>query len=194
MLQRSARRAAAKKRSAVARVYATWDPANKNVNVTLSNGNLTASNMRIDRAVKSTISKSAGKWYWEYQGAQQGGWYLQDNGIGRAGASVNGYTGQTIDSWGYDVSGVKSHNGVDSAYGAAYSNHVIGVKLDCDNHTIEFLKNNVSQGVAFADVTGAVFAMSSGGSTTLSGPLTANFGASPFAYSVPAGYNAGLFI
>lgn len=47
--------------------YATWNPSDKSANVTLSNGNLTAT-ITANTAfygARATIGKSSGKWYWE---------------------------------------------------------------------------------------------------------------------------------
>jgi hypothetical protein len=49
------------------RTFATWNPSDKNANVTLSGGNLTASvaSWTTHYAARATIWKSSGKWYWE---------------------------------------------------------------------------------------------------------------------------------
>lgn len=51
---------------AVAAATTTWDASHKNANVSVSGGNLTATNPSGNWcAVRSTTSNSAGKWYWE---------------------------------------------------------------------------------------------------------------------------------
>lgn len=187
-------RASAKKRAAGGGpTYATWNPADKNTNVTLSNGDLTAYKSDSYGGVRSTVAVSTGKWYWEV---------LIDSGAGNY-----PMVGVCPLSLGINTDGMKSSqsfmycmtNGYKvnsswpgSAYGATCVNgDRIGVALDMTAGTITFYKNGVSQGVAFSGVTGTLCAVVSSGS----GPIqeTANFGASAFNYSVPSGFNAGLF-
>lgn len=174
--------------------YAFWNPADKSGGVSLTNSNLTASvstGPPDGGTVRSTIGKTSGKWYWEYKA--ESGFAL--SGIANASASIAAQTYPGIDAngWSYYTPGTKLNNGGSASYGAAYNtNDIIGVKLDMDNKTVEFLKNNVSQGVAFTGLTGTVYAAT--GNYTINQPLvTANFGASAFTYSVPSGYNSGLF-
>ena len=59
-----------------------------------------------------------------------------------------------------------------------------------DNGTIEIYVNNVSQGVMYSGLSGI---FSPYMSLSNSESLTVNFGATPFAYPVPSGYNEGLY-
>lgn len=59
-----------------------------------------------------------------------------------------------------------------------------------DGGTISFYKNDVLQG-SYSGLTGTQFALWE--AFTPTGIGTANFGATPFAYSVPSGYNSGLY-
>jgi len=64
-------------------------------------------------------------------------------------------------SYGYiGGTGGKCHDQSKSiSYGAKYGKgDKVGVLLDFDNHTVEFFKNGVNQGVAFEDLSGPVFA------------------------------------
>jgi len=176
--------------------YATWDQSGTGSGVQLSNGNLTVS--LGGEFVKSTISKTSGKHYWEL--------YIDsiqiDVEIGIGAKSSSGvdptYTvGWTSfgehESW-------KILNGNAQVYGDLYgAGDIVGVALDLDSGTIEYFLNGVSQGVAYSNL--KVLAPSDQWFAFLDESygagfnctLTANFGASPFAYSVPSGYNSGLY-
>lgn len=55
--------------------------------------------------------------------------------------------------------------------------------------------NDIDYGVMFTGLTGNIFAMFSGlNNVGTPNGGTANFGATPFVYSVPVGYNAGLYV
>lgn len=176
--------------------YATWNPSDKGGGVVLSNGNLTASVSTTPTdggCVRSTIGKSSGKWYWEITAnSTQYTTVAVMNGTDSVasgtfpGAGPGGYMY-------YGLSGTKYNNGGSTSYGASFAiSDIIGVKLDMTAGTIEFLKNNVSQGVAFTGLSGTMYAAT--GNYTINVNLcTANFGATAFTYSVPSGYNAGLY-
>ena len=169
--------------------YATWDPANKGANISLSGGNLIASSSAVG-GVRSTIGKSSGKWYWEYTATTASNMI---NGVGNASASLASYPGSDANGWGYRSFNGDKANSSTAAYGASYvTGDVIGVALDITSGTIEFYKNNVSQGVAFSGLSGTIFAMC--GSVSGSDVLTANFGATALTYTPPSGFNAGLYV
>jgi hypothetical protein len=166
--------------------YATWNPADKSVNITLTNGNLTATAGGTGGSVRSTLGKSSGKWYFEiYQSGGQ-----NPVGIGNSSASLAHYAGYDVNGYGY-LAGLLYHAGTTSYGGATSASHWWGIALDMDNKTLTFIYNNISQGIAATGLTGTWFAMP-GSAAGL--PWIANFGASPFAYTVPAGYNSGLYL
>lgn len=176
--------------------YATWNPADKSSNITLSGGDLTATNGASSTwaGVRSTIGVSSGKWYWEYTITVRPGGAQNLDGIGNSSATLTTYVGATGDSWGYYTGGgQKAHSNSFLAYGATYTTgDVIGVALDMDGGTLEFFKNNTSQGVAYnSGLTGTIYAMMSNIENTCAS--TANFGATALTYSPPSGYNAGLY-
>ena len=174
--------------------YTTFNPSDKGAGVILTNNNLTVSlsNSPNDGGgVRSIIGKSSGKWYWEFTA---GGVYAL-TAVMRSvdSVAVQTFPGQGPAGWAYYSNGVKINNGIQTNYGATYTTgDVIGVKLDMDAGTVEFLKNGVSQGVAFTGLSGIVYA-ATGNYTVNTNLGTANFGATPFVYPVPSGYNAGLF-
>jgi hypothetical protein len=102
------------------------------------------------------------------------------------------------------ASGNKIHQPTDpyagTAYGASYTTgDVIGIALDMTNGKLWFAKNGTWQAsgnpaagtnACFTGITGTLRAALGAYSSTPT--LTANFGASAFAYSPPSGFNAGL--
>ncbi len=174
--------------------YATWNPSDKGTGVVLSNGNLTFTtpgNFTYP-SVRATIGKSAGKWYWELSSSGNTG---SMNGAGKSTAALTSYPGTDANGWGlYWSNGSKYNNGAATAYASAIANGVVvGVKLDMDAGTISFVVGGVDKGIAFSGLTGTVYPMGGTGVGGSASVVTANFGASAFTYTVPAGYNAGVF-
>lgn len=67
--------------------------------------------------------------------------------------------------------------------------------LDADARTIEVFRNGVSMGVMFTGITaGTLYAMTGGDTGSTASQVTANFGATPFVYAPPTGFNAGLYV
>ena len=174
-------------------IYATWDPAHKAAEITLSGGNLTATSSLNDKGVRSTIGVSIGKWYWEIVGL-----HLAGTGHNRAGVVLSTYStsaavGDSATDWGYQDSGNGLYSGGTIFAGAAYTDaDVIGLALDVDAQTLDCYKNNVLQGT-FHAIFGTIYAAVSLGNDSPTDTFTANFGASAFTYSPPAGFNAGLY-
>lgn len=190
--------------SPVPHVYATWNPLDDG-NMTLSNGNLTA--VGSNTFARSTISKSSGKWYWEYTITN----FLVTTatptlGVAKSTANNSLYLGWDANGWAHVMSyyyfgnpydpngiGLTLNNSTYAIYGTPYvTNSVMGVALDMDAGTLTFYLNGVSQGVAYSGLSGNIFA-AVGNTSGASPTYTANFGASAFAHSVPSGYNSGLY-
>jgi hypothetical protein len=170
--------------------YATWSPTDKGAACTLSNGNLTVTYGAA--SVRSTISKSSGKWYWEVTSTSAAG---GSRGVGNASASLANYPGFDANAIEYDKNGQTYTSNIGTAYGASFTTSVIGHALDVDARTITWYKDGVSQGVKSLPTnltTGAIFAMVGKGGTP-NAVCTANFGASKFVYPVPAGFSPGLY-
>lgn len=178
--------------------FATWNPADKGVNVALSNGNLTYANGEATswRIARSTVSKTTGKWYWEIE-PDAGTFCIV--GVVTASASLNTYAGGDSEGFGYyGFNGQKFTGGSGSAYGSTFApGDVVGVALNMVDQEVEFflmaggVGPGVSQGVIdISSLTGPVFAAVSG--YTIGDSATANFGASPFVGTVPTGFNEGL--
>ena len=127
-----------------------WDSADKDAGITLSNGDLTAAySSGVPRpGVGSTTSKSSGAWYFEVvaDAASSGSWFTV--GISPKSGGRNVDIGQNANTYGYGKQGSKYF---DASYGGiVWSSYttgdVVGCAFDIDNNTIEFFKNNVSQG------------------------------------------------
>lgn len=175
-----------RKSVSAALVYATLNPADKSSLITLSNGDLTAShNDGNYHCARATVSKAAGKWYWEVTIGTMGAYAIV--GIMKAAAALDSYMGFDANGWSYWSDARKFNNGSQSAYGASFTaGDVIGVALDIDAGTLTMYKNNVSQGVMYTGLTGTFFpAICLAG---FSANLTVNFGATPFTYTPPAGH------
>jgi hypothetical protein len=172
--------------------YCTINPLKTNSSITTSDGNLkTVKSAASNNLVEfGSIGVNSGKWYWEVKPTSIGGFYYI--GIGKDSAPNNTYpTVNDIFTYGND--GTKYNGSGSPAYGSTYSaNDVIGVALDCDNGTIVFYKNNVSQGTAFSSgISGSTwFAYAFADGTNNSHTTEWNFGQRPFAYTAPSGFKA----
>ena len=82
-----------------------------------------------------------------------------------------------------------SSNSYDLTYATYTSTDIIGIALDLDNHTVQFFKNNSSQGTISLPNGNYTFAMGDG-ATGYSGGWTANFGQKSFSYTPPTGFLA----
>jgi alpha-tubulin suppressor-like RCC1 family protein len=180
--------------------YATWNPLDKDAGMTLSNGNLNTSSGG-GNGVRSTISKTTGKWYYEAKVTAAPGNSVIVFGIADKNLGLN---------WFWNTSPAASKRyyvGMYSAQASRYfdgtqdvmipgnitiaANDVIGVAFDLDNKKIEFFKNGVKIGEANSIVAGIqYYAFTSDGSSGSVQQATTNFGATPFVYPIPQGYKA----
>jgi hypothetical protein len=188
--------------------YATWNPSDHGTSITLSGGNLTATNSAGGwNSVRATIGKSTGKWYWELQinNSDVTHFIL---GIGNSSFSVNNYIAQSARSGGVQVNfgnWASYANGVTSDYSGnpttLSTGNWTGWAFDATAGQLWANFNGTWQN---HDPTGAdvLSGMSTNGpwypsASILSGgsPTTvvANFGASAFQFSVPSGFNAGVY-
>jgi len=168
--------------------YTAFNPADKGVNFALSNADLTATigsyTPSVNEICRSIVSKSSGKWYWEITIVNAGDPLHNVWRIGLSNASVT-EIGQ-IGTWSSNLS---------------FSNSdIIGVALNADTRTVQVYINGVLQTTPSISgtFTGAFYAaVGSDFDGTFVTPnlvCTANFGATPFAYTVPSGYNSGLYV
>lgn len=172
--------------------YATWNPSDKASAINISNSNLTATGTSATTwsMVRSNIGKSSGKRYWEITmwstPTYQMIWTQDTNG------NLDNWFpwGVNSGSWYYGSVWWLYFNGTSNeSYWATYTTwDVIGIALDMDNWSINFYKNWTAQW-ATSTLTWTQYAAF----WTLNSNCTANFWASAFSYSVPSGYNSGLY-
>lgn len=170
--------------------YATWNPSDKWSEMVLSNWNLTVESFSSYwYSVRSTIWKSTWKWYSEVIVVSSGIWKTVI-WIWNTSANINFYLGSDSNGWSYYNTGKKINNTVQTTYWATYTTgDVIWIALDMTAWTVTFYKNWISQWVAFTWLSGTMFVMVSTLWPT-NWKVTANFGATAFAYPIPTGFNS----
>lgn len=183
-----------------ARSMATWNPADKNANITLSNGNLTASSVvATGQSVRSSAAFVPGKsYYFEVTRTSGSNIYI---GVGNASALLSAIPGANANSWSIGNTGAVWNNGGSSAYTTSFSTGTtIGVylkwKKDSDTWTLHFRKDASNLdlgkliGIAFSGLSGTLYPMI-GSTSTFN--ATANFGATLLAYEIPDGATPGVW-
>lgn len=163
-------------------ILGTWNPSDKSASVTLSNGNLTATNAGASwSSARSTVGKSSGKWYWEYTIASLG--YVE---VG-AGIATSALDGRFVNPWGTGWGGQSNTAG----FGAG---DVVQVAIDIDGGNIWVGKNGTWNGSGNPStganpyqtgVSGTIYPMV----TVYAAEATVNLGASTFQYQPPVGFN-----
>lgn len=184
----------------------TWDPANNFNGATLSADKLTMTSYTGYSAsgggngARGTVGKTTGKWYFEYVPTQSipSSYAL---GVGVTGnysssRSVFEYTSQAY-MWYFNSAGNISatyENGVYTPTGSypLTTSDVGGIACDLDNLTIKYYKNGVLITTSSLPAGRTWYPISANGSSAAQTyGVTANFGATAFAYPVPVGYHAG---
>jgi hypothetical protein len=191
----------------------TWNSSDKSINIVLSGGNLivtsTAANST-DQAVRSINPQSSGKWYFETTWSNGGSG--ADTGVGIATASaVLTSVGNNVSLavMTFCVTGNIYNNASNTAIslGPFSAGSVICMAVDMDNKRMWFRKDagnwNNSGTANPATNTGGfnistlftsgvpAYAIYSVNATAANaGTVTANFGASAFAQSIPSGFTA----
>jgi hypothetical protein len=177
--------------------YATFNPIYaQSATVTLSNGNLTASNPSTWVRALGTIAVSTGKWYFEST-PSAGNWHMTGVEQPIYGTThIGGSAGTKGIALVYDPSNTRgdiSYNGGNSVYtgGSATFNtgDIIGVALDLDNNNVKLYKNNVLQyNLSNLLQAGAYYTF--GVSLYSGGTISGNFGQRAWAYTPPQGFSA----
>jgi hypothetical protein len=187
----------------------TWNPSDKHANITLSNGDLTATTGATGFfGVRSISSKSAGKFYFEVTQTSAGSPGATASGIANASEALDFFVGG---------GGVANHGIGWSGDGTVYMNGVgvaaiqtwaqgdtLCFAIDFDLELIWFRTNGGNWnnaaigsqnpatgtgGIDFSASNGPYFAMVS--LRTNGENNTTNFGGSAFAQAVPSGFTAG---
>lgn len=172
--------------------YATFSTTDKSNNIALSNWNLTATiGTPLWGSIRSNIGKSSGKWYWEYKITTVGGW--PTIGIGNSVWALGNYVGVDTNSWSYYAPWKFITNWVQTGTPASFTTwDVIWVAYDATVGQVTFYKNWVSQWVPYSGITGTMYPMV-GMIWNVLVSVTANFWATPFSYTPPAGFNPWLY-
>jgi hypothetical protein len=183
----------------------TWNPSDKSSAVTLSNGNLTASNPATSsfNSVRATASHTAGQYYFEAtltQVASNQSIYI---GVANSSASLTTYFGKDTNSIicaNYDGKCYFNSSNVGN-WGSFTSGSTAGIAVDISNREIYFYNpangywNNSSTanpatgvgGISLYTISGALFPGVSINYYAANSVLV-NFGATAFTYSPPAGF------
>lgn len=186
-----------------ARTYATLNPADISPTLTLSGGNLTvdmAHFASINGGVRATIGVSAGKWWCEVilNSTQDDDGMI---GVANIGADMTNIGGDT-NSWGlqgaYGFLGVRYNGGTIGAGFAGYNpGDIINMAINMTTHELTYYKNGVVNGSIIGGIpatTYVVIGQYDLGFLAAGNNFTCNFGASPFTYAPPAGYNSGIYM
>lgn len=168
----------------------TWNVNDKGTNLTLSGGNLiaTKSGSSVTQAtVRATHGYSSGRRYFEVVMAGTAASPFSEIGILRETDALPNYLDLAANAYCYyQETGSKYNNAVGAAYGAPYADgDVIGVDLNMDAGTLEFFKNNVSQGIAYTGLSGTFYPATAVFRTAAT--HTGRFKRSSFTYAPPAG-------
>lgn len=166
-------------------VPTTWNPADKDSSITLSNGNKTAASAV--GGVRSVAGVSEGKYYAEFTISAGGGGGAQQIGIATPAAYLADWPSQSAYAWIYDKSSGHILNASTPIDTVAANATTISLLLDADNKKLQFWRNGTPVGPEIT-LTGTVWHVIFGRANTCVG----KFGGSAFTYSVPTGYNSGF--
>jgi len=171
--------------------YATLSTTD-NFNMTLSGGNLTAVEANTSVcAARATIGKSSGKWYWEVTYNTTPQFPLCGISTTAAGLSV-AYTNSAF-GWGWRDNRFYNNGAVlSSAFTGPSNGDVLRFALDMNAGTLDCYLNSSLVGIQITGLSGTYYP-TLGGFGGTAGNRTCNFGQNTFAYSVPVGYNPGVY-
>lgn len=167
------------------KVIFSVDPNDANNLVKISKDKLTIQSQSAFCTLKANCCVYKGKWMYEVQlrskGVMQIGWcsskctFTQDTGVG-----------DTKNSYGFDGSKQRIWHIHTRKYGPYWrSGDIFGICLDMDDGKIEYYRNGVALGIAFADIErGPGVALFPAVSLAFDDSLAANFGGAPFRHPV----------
>ena len=163
-----------------------WNPADKAAGVVLTGGNLTAS-CGASESVRSTFGATAGKYYWEltYPSGVTG----IMAGVATSASNIDSWPGHDAEAWAAESSTghVYTNASITASSSVGAPTTTLSVLLDATAKTLKFWADGVDFGVTIT-LTGSQFYATVG----YTGTITANFGATAFNHTPPAGYEAGF--
>lgn len=177
------------------KIYARFDLASKDADITLSNRFLNYSGTTAassQGSVRATISKSAGKWRADFLVISNS--HTLSIGMVSASANLAYYVGGEAYGVGYFNSGYiyKNNSQVTSGLATFTANDVISVEHDCVAGTIRWLKNNTPVYTASgANVPSGALFMAVGFSGNGTSVVEASF--ADVYYQPTSGFNAGVY-
>jgi hypothetical protein len=132
---------------------ATWSPSVKNANITLSLGDTTATGGSVANhlAVRATVGKSSGKWFYECGPTIASNPAFIGLSLSALTTTNGAYLGVDATGIGYyeDNGFIYPFGGTPVAFGATWTNtDRMGVLADLDSLQLIFWKNGVQQGAA----------------------------------------------
>ena len=180
--------------------FTTWNPSDKSSSINLSNSNLTATANGVSgfRWVRSILSKSSGKHYWEYNITTWSGWVsVLSVGLGLSGSTLSNYVWNDSFAWGWyndwTTSKKVTASNQETFWIAPYAMwNVLWFALDITNWSVEITKNGTSQWIMYwsGSLSWSLFPMISAYNLA---SVTANFWATAFSYAPPSGYNGWIY-
>jgi len=167
-------------------IPAAWNPADKAAGVVLTGGNLTASCGSSD-SVRSTFGATAGKYYWELTYPSGVSGVLA--GVATSASNINNWLGSDAEAWAAESSSgnIYTNSAITASSSVGGPTTTLSVLLDATAKTLKFWADGVDFGVTVT-LTGSQFYAAVG----YAGTITANFGATAFNHTPPAGYEAGF--
>lgn len=177
----------------------TWNPADKNANIALSNGNLTATvGSSAHSGARGTTSKSSGKFYFEVTWDAGGQCSV---GIANTSASLSTRLGTNANGWAAWSGGsnIWTNNGSAAGMTAMAVGNTICIAVDLTNGKFwarvnggnwnnSGTANPATNTLGVAVTAGTYFPALS--LFDAGGAVTANFGATAFAQTIPSGFSA----
>lgn len=185
--------------------FATWNPSDKHADIALSGGNLTATKSTGGttwRACRATVGKTSGKWYWELR--IDSGRSAMRIGVANDSAVMSGEPTTTANGWGEEpIDGDTRHSNSTTSGGiAANVADTVMVAVDIDAHKIWwgvegvwFSSGNPAAGTGarYSDLSGTIYPFVEMNDPGTDPIVTANFGATAFEFTPPAGFNPGMY-
>jgi len=176
----------------------TWNPSDKAADLTLSNGDLTASNTTENTAsVRAVGYAKASKWYCEITIDSIVTPDLITIGVATSDFVLTSLLGDSTDDHSLDGDGYTYYNGNGSHYATLEytAGDIVSIAVDTVNEKLWYAVNGVWEGDPVAG-TGAVHSPYNGAfwypavSLENGSELTANFGATAFSYTIPNGFSS----